>query len=313
MDPWRPRRVLLVHSVLRGLADVIAARRSDLELRTRPPAELTPDDLAWAEVYLGFRGPADGRYGGVRWVHCTGAGVDGFLFGGGFPAGVLLTKNTEPFGPQIAEYCLSRALAFEQRLPELLADQRARRWEPVRPRPLRGRRVVIVGAGEIGTFIARAFDAVGCEVHGVARRGGSRAPFRTVRPVSELADAVGGAEVIVLATPLTSETRHLVGREVLRGCRGAILINVGRGAVLDEAVLPEALDARWLRGVALDVFEVEPLPADSPLWERADVLVSPHVSGLSTVEGTAESFLAALEALERGEEPPGVVDPRRGY
>ena len=92
-----------------------------------------------------------------------------------------------------------------------------------------------------------------------------------------------------------------------------MLINVGRGKVVDESVLPEALDAGWLRGAALDVFETEPLPASSPLWDRADVMVSPHVAGLTTITGAINSFLESLASIERGERPIGLVDRERGY
>jgi phosphoglycerate dehydrogenase-like enzyme len=124
---------------------------------------------------------------------------------------------------------------------------------------------------------------------------------------------VGEAHWLILAIPLTAETVRLMSRDVLARCRGAFLINVGRGALVDEEALPEALDAGWLRGAALDVFATEPLPSDSPLWARRDVLISPHVAGLTTVEGAAQGFLECLAQLERGERPRTTVDRSRGY
>jgi glyoxylate/hydroxypyruvate reductase A len=120
-------------------------------------------------------------------------------------------------------------------------------------------------------------------------------------------------DVLILAAPLTPETRGLISRDVLSACRGAVLINAGRGATVDEAVIPEALEKGWLAGAALDVFSVEPLPADSPLWEERRVMISPHISGLTTVEGAAAGFLECLGEIERGQLPARTVDRDRGY
>jgi phosphoglycerate dehydrogenase-like enzyme len=311
--PWHPRRILIGYNVHGDLRDYLAERRPDLELRSRKLTEVTKDDVKWAEVYVGFRRPSIGDLGGVAWVHCVGAGVDAFLFPRALPDDVLLSRTDEPFGPHIAEYCLSRALATTQGMLPLAEEQRAHRWTPRWPELLRGRRVLIVGTGEVGGTIARLFDAVGCEVHGVSRSGRLVPPFRSVAPTSALAEAVVGADTIILAAPLTEGTYHMVNRRILEQCRGALLINVGRGALVDESVLTRALDEGWLRGAALDVFEVEPLPVESPLWGRGDVIVSPHIAGLTTTKGAGDGFLECLAAVERGEEPRTIVDRRRGY
>jgi len=305
--------VLVGYNALRGVGEYITARRPDLEVREKRVPEIAPDDLAWAEVYVGFRRPAAGGLNGVQWVHCVGAGVDAFLGADPLPERVLLTRTSEAFGAQIAEYCVARALAETQGILALAEEQRARRWTPRHPVPLRGSRVLVVGTGEVGSAVARAFQALGCEVHGVSRGAAARPPFAAVSAASALGDVVADAQWMVLAAPLTPETRHLVGREVLCRCRGLYLINVGRGALVDESALPEALDEGRLRGAALDVFEVEPLPVESPLWARRDVLVSPHVAGLTTVEGAARGFLECLAEVERGERPRYAVDRSRGY
>jgi phosphoglycerate dehydrogenase-like enzyme len=118
---------------------------------------------------------------------------------------------------------------------------------------------------------------------------------------------------IVLVIPSTPESRHLFSRDLLAHCRGAVLLNAGRGAVVEEQALPEALEQGWLRGIALDVFETEPLPAESPLWRDPRVMISPHISGLTTVEGAAAGFLESLAELERGVTPKWQVDRTLGY
>jgi phosphoglycerate dehydrogenase-like enzyme len=312
-DLRNPHRILVAYQSLSELGPYIARRRPDLEVRAKTTTDIRPEDLGWAEVFVGFRRPTNGDFGSVRWVHCVGAGVDAFLLRDPLSDEVLLTRTSEPFGPQIAEYCLARALVWTQGVLDLAEEQRAHRWTPRHPEPLRGSRVLVVGTGEVGTAVAQAFDAVGCDVHGVSRSGTRRPPFRSVVPTSALGESVEAAKWIVLALPLTKETLHLVGSEVLAHCRGAVLINVGRGALVDEGALPTALDAGWLRGAALDVFATEPLPADSPLWARRDVLISPHVAGLTTVAGAGDGFLECLAELERGERPRMTVDRSRGY
>ncbi|MFN8572266.1 MAG: D-2-hydroxyacid dehydrogenase [Gemmatimonadaceae bacterium] len=295
------------------LAAGIRAHRPELEIRGAPHVSLTADDLQWGDCYLGFKRPPTGTWGGIRWIHCTGAGVDAFIYGEPLPDSILLTRTSEPFGPAISEFAVSRALAFTQDFRAVERNQRTREWKSVDTRMLSGSRVLVVGTGEVGTAIANRFTAMGCHVRGVSRSGGSRPGFERVFETTALAEVVPDADFLVLATPLTPETRGLVSRSVLACCRGAVLINVGRGAVVDESAIPEALDAGWLRGAALDVFDVEPLPVSSPLWDRADVMVSPHGSGPTTLPAAIESFLETLGTLERGERPIGLVDRERGY
>ncbi len=308
-----PRRIVIGARAHAELISGIASLRPDLEFRGAPHISLTADDLSWGDAYLGFKRPPTPDWGRIGWIHCTGAGVDSFLYGESLPDSILLTRTSEPFGPAIAEFALSRALAFTQSFRAVERQQQAREWKSVETRMLAGSKVLIVGTGEVGTAIADRFSAMGCRVWGVSRSGTARPGFERVAPMSALEMEVGDADFLILATPLTRETHHLVSRQVLAACRESVLINVGRGAVVDEAALPEALDSGWLKGAALDVFDVEPLPTSSPLWERDDVMVSPHGSGPTTLPAAVESFLETLASLERGERPVGLVDRERGY
>lgn len=311
--PWFPKRLLVSHALHEGLGDYLLERRPDLEVRARGLTEITAEDVAWAEVLIGFRAPQVAGWQRLRWIHCIGAGVDAFAFRTGLAPDTLLTRTAEDFGPQMGEYCVSRALAVTQRLRHLEAEQRAHSWRPKHPQQIRGTRTLLVGTGTVGRGIARAFLALGCEVAGVSRSGSARPPFLAVHPVTRFAEAVEGARWLVLACPLTEATYHLLDRNRLAQCRGAYLINVGRGPLVDEGALPEALDQGWLSGCALDVFEKEPLPASSPLWERPEVTISPHISGLTTIPGAGDGFLACLAEVEAGRRPALAVDPERGY
>ena len=312
--PFSPQRVVIGANAHAEIAAVLRDRRPALEIRGAPFMEITVDDLAWGDSYIGFKRPPSATHmGAVQWVHSTGAGVDAWL-GSGLTDEILLTRSPESFGPMIAEWAVARIFAIQQQLVSLLDAQREHRWAPRDIARVAGTRALLVGTGDIGSAIATSLTALGVHVTGVSRTGASpHAAFRAVHPVERLPDLVGEADWIVLAIPDTPATRGLVSREVLSRCRGAALLNAGRGAVVEEHALPEALDQGWLRAAALDVFETEPLPERSPLWGDPRVIVSPHISGLTTVAGAAEGFLECATALERGVLPAWMVDRARGY
>ncbi len=312
--PFAPRRIVIGANAHAELAAALHAARPDLEIRGNKFTELTPGDLAWGEAYVGFKRPPQPTMGNIRWVHCTGAGVDAWLYPEELPRDILLTRTSESFGPMIAEWALARALAHSQQLIDLAQCQRLHRWAPRDLTLLRGSTAVVVGTGDVGTHVARLFNALGCRTYGVSRSGdGDASIFAAMAQVSALKDMAAIADWLVLTLPLTAQTRHLINRDVLSACRGAVLINAGRGAVIDEAVIPEALEQGWIKGAALDVFEVEPLPVESPLWPDTRVMISPHISGLTTVEGAAAGFLECLAALEQGEPTKWEVDRARQY
>lgn len=309
-----PKRIVIAADARAELSALLRARRPDLEIRAKPYPDVTLDDLAWADTYMGFKRPPLPTMGSVRWVHCTGAGVDSWLYPTELSREIMLTRTSESFGVYIAEWALARALAFRQQIVDLGDAQRRREWSPREIGYVRGSKAVVVGTGDVGSHIARLFSAVGATAHGVSRSGrGDESVFATRSKVTELPHLVGDADWLVVALPLTAETRGLIGRDVLSACRGAVLMNAGRGAVVDEAVLPEALDKGWLSGAILDVFETEPLPKGSPLWDDRRVMISPHISGLTTPEGAVDGFLECLGEIEQGRVPARVVDRDRQY
>ena len=312
--PFAPRRIVIGANAHAELAKAVGAARSDLEIRGNKFTELSSDDMAWGEAYLGFKRPPLATMGNIRWVHCTGAGVDSWLYPEELSRQILLTRSSESFGPMIAEWALARALAFAQQIVDLAQCQRLHRWTPRDIPTLSGTKAVVVGTGDVGTHVGRLFGALGCRVYGVSRSGdGDASVFSAMAQVSALRDMAAIADWLIVTLPLTEATRGLIGRDVMRTCRGAVLINAGRGAVVDEAAITEALDTGWLKGAALDVFQEEPLPLDSPFWQDTRVMVSPHISGLTTIAGASAGFLECLADLEMGKRPKWMVDRERQY
>lgn len=313
MPAVRIRHVLITDDRGDALATYLVARRSDLDCRVRTASTLTESDPQWADALVGFATPVALEGSSIRWVHSTGAGVDALLGTTRWPDEVTLTRTTGALGARMAEYCVGHALAVSQRILPFHRDQQAGRWAPVEPAGVRGTTAVIIGTGSVGSAIATQFNALGCSSIGVSRSGFPTPPFEHVHPVERLADSVSEAHWLVLAAPLTRETRGLVGVTVLAHCRGAVVINVARGGLLDTAALLDALNAGTVAGAVLDVFDTEPLPSDSPLWCAPGVVITPHVAGVTRLEEAGAAFLEALTHLEAGRRPPSAVDPKRGY
>lgn len=313
--PFSPRRVLVGAPNHRELVGALKAKRAAIEFRGASTAEVTQAGLEWAEVFVGFRRPRHlTTLGSVKWVHSTGAGVDPWLAAPALDPAILLTRTSESFGPMIAEWAIARVLAFQQQLLELAAAQRETRWAPRDIPRLAGTNALVLGTGDVGSAVAASLDALGVKVTGVSRTGRSaNSSFSAVHATEALPRLVGDAHWIIVTLPDTPATRGLVSRALLSHCKGAVLLNAGRGSVVDEGAIPEALAKGWLRGAALDVFESEPLPHDSPLWRDWRVMVSPHISGSTTIAGAVSGFLECLDDLEAGRLPRWTVDRTRGY
>lgn len=284
--------------------DVLLDELADVDV----PVELVGDDADFgpgdAVVSFGAR-PS---FLDADWVHCVRAGYDEFDVDAYEAAGVALTNSTGIHGETIGETVIGYLLAFARRLHVYRDAQADREWRDVayeKPFTLDGERLCVVGLGTLGRGIADRASALGMDVVGVRRSGESVPGVREVHSTEDLHAAVGDARFVALATPLTPETKGLIGTAELETMRDdAYLVNVGRGPVVDESALVEALGSGAISGAALDVFETEPLPDDSPLWEFEEVLVTPH-SGARTRQyhrDIAELLRGNVERIRTGEQ-----------
>ena len=257
------------------------------------------------------------RCDSLEWIHVAAAGVDKLLFDGLRDSDVVVTNARGIFDRPIAEFVLASVLAHAKRQHESHDLQVAREWRHRETRSLAGSRALVVGTGAIGRETARLLRAVGMEVRGAGRTARSGdADFGEVVESSDLARHVGWCDYLVNAAPLTDQTRGLLGREVFAAMRPtAHLVNIGRGPTVVETDLVEALEAGALDGASLDVFEREPLPADSPLWSLPGVAISAHMSGdvVGWRDALAQQFVANAERWLTGEPLENVVDTTLGY
>jgi phosphoglycerate dehydrogenase-like enzyme len=238
----------------------------------------------------------------LRWLHSSSAGVDHEIFQRFLSRGVRLTTSSGAHAVPIAQTVVLYLLALSRDLRGWLDAQRARRWEPRPIHDLAGQRLGVAGLGPIGLEVARLGGALRMQVIGLRRRVRGDEPCETWE-LHRLHELLPSLDHLVLALPLAPETRHLLDADALARMKpGATLVNVGRGALVDEAALADALRAGRLGGAALDVFEVEPLPRESPLWDLPNVIVTPHSSGTSpgNDERSTALFLENLRAFEAG-------------
>lgn len=292
------------------------------------PSDEVMEAVRDAEAYFGFGIPRllflEAKR--LKWAHSAAAGVGSALFAEMLASDVLLTNSAGVHAIPIAEYVVAGVLHFFRGLDVAAQQQRDATWDkhffvaddsPVRE--VSGARVLVVGAGGIGSQAATRLTALGAECVGVRRHVERGAPpgFARVVPPERLDDELGLADVVLLAAPLTQESRGVMDAGRLKQMKkGAILVNVARGALVDEDALADVLRAAHLRGAVLDVFKEEPLAATSPLWQLRSALLTPHISPVSPGRfwpRALELFCDNWRRHQRGEPLRNLVDKHAGY
>jgi phosphoglycerate dehydrogenase-like enzyme len=256
----------------------------------------------------------------LRWYQQSGAGAD-WILDDPKPGAYILTNASGVHGVPITEHIMAFLLCFARGFKASILGQAGRVWEKNRRQPvfeLEGKRVLLIGVGAIGRRFATVAEAFGMEVIGVRRSSGAEEIAGTVKTVriADIDSELPWADIVVVTAPLTEETRHMFDLRRLRLMkRGSYIVNIGRGPVIKEEDLITVLEEGHIAGAGLDVFETEPLPESSPLWDLENVILTPHYSGLTPryQERLWEIFLDNLERYNRGERLRNVVDRSRGY
>ena len=293
---------------------VYALAPSDFPPLRRLPPDVVTNSIADADVLL--VGPRFARTvldvlhdaQRVRWIHTLAAGVDHLPFDLLRPMDIVVTNSRGLYADALAEFVIAAMLFFAKDLRRVLRNQDARRWEPYTVTRLEGQTTGVIGYGGIGQAVARRAQALGMNVIHTRRQREMGDP--------SIDDVIAESDTVVLSAPLTPSTYRLMNAERIAAMKStAVLINVSRGPIVDEAALVEALRSNRIRGAALDVFEHEPLPSDHPLWSLDNALISPH-----TADHTADShdramtfFLENLARFERGDALENVVDKQEQY
>jgi len=261
----------------------------------------------------------------LRWIHSTAAAVHQLMFPELVASEVVLTNSREVHGPVVAEHALALMFAVARKIPAAVRYQQQHVWGQERmwsegpvPGELQGATLGLIGLGSIGREIARRAAALGMRVLALREhpeRGGAEGVAAVYGP-AQIADLLANSDYVVLAAPVTNSTQRLMDRTRLAQMRTtACLVNVGRGVLVDESALADALRQKTIAAAALDVLDKEPLPPDSPLWEMENVLITPH-TGSVTPRLWERQYALISENVRRflaGEPLLGVVDKRKGY
>jgi len=286
--------------------------------------DLLPAELPDTDIFFGFNLLPDQIKAArkLKWIHVTSAGVAQLMRPDVQAAGITITNARGIHAIPMAEHTMGAMLALARKFQDTVHYQDAQNWaqEAIwqsRPSELYGTTLLIVGFGAIGIEIARRARAFGMRVEGVTRSGqGDPTLAEKIYPASQLLQALPHADYVVLAAPDTPGSKGMIGaRELNAMKRSAYLLNIARGALIDESALIDALNNGTIAGAALDVAEKEPLPPESPLWKLKNVFITPHTSAVSELlwRRQTELFLENLDRWFSGQDLKNIVDITRGY
>jgi glyoxylate/hydroxypyruvate reductase A len=313
------RRLCVLHHRHQDWVPALREAEPRLDIRGWHPKDADSVDLEWlarAEALFCWRIPPGFLrcMPALAWVQNSGAGVDHLVADPSIPRHVPITRADGEFGFWMARYVLAHLLHDAQRIEACRAAQAGRIWNPkLLPEDLWRERAVVLGFGRIGRRIGIALKAIGMEVTGIVRTARDDPDFPLVT-VAALPTLLASARLWVLAAPSTPTTRRMLDGSLLAMGNGRLLlVNIGRGDLIDPDILRQALDRGSLGHAVLDVFPEEPLAAESPLWDHPRITVTPHHSGPSTPRALIPDILENLRRFAEGLPIRGAVDRERGY
>lgn len=314
---WRPKPLM---------AEAIRKRWPEMRVVHLPDYDKLPEELPDTDIFVGYslrpKQLKDAKK--LKWIHSTAAGVAQLMYSELRDSGILVTNPSGIFSVPMAEHTMGLLVALARNFPDSVRQQDRAHWsqqdlwdKPQHLTELNGQVLLIVGYGSIGREVAKRAKGFDLRVWGVTRSGeGDGAHVERMFSVAQLKEVLPEVDYVLICAPETAETKHLIGAaEIAKMKRGARLINVGRGSLLDEAAMIRALESGALGGAALDVAQTEPLPPDSPLWHAPNLLITPHTSAVSDRLWIRQTDLL-LELLARwfdGRELFNRVNFARGY
>ena len=314
---WRPKP---------AMAEAIRKRWPQMRVLHLPNYDRLAAELPDTDIFVGYSLRSEQLKEGkkLKWIHSTAAGVAQLMYPELRDSGIMVTNPSGIFSVPMAEHTMGLLLALARNFPDSVREQDRARWaqqqiwdKPQHLTELNGEVLLIVGYGSIGREVAKRAKAFEMRVWGVTRSGeGDRAHAEKIFSAAKLHKTLPDADYVLICAPETAETKHLIGTpQIARMKPRARLINVGRGSLLDENALVQALKSGALGGAALDVAQTEPLPAESPLWKAPNLFITPHTSGVSDRLWDRQAAIL-IELLERwfdGRELFNRVDFARGY
>jgi phosphoglycerate dehydrogenase-like enzyme len=313
-------RLLIIEQNPESYRQILQKEIPDLEIYLLEDVKKDPGLIATLDIFLA--GKVDGKFpeellkpaSRLQWIQSTLAGVDHIVRSPFLRDEILLTRVGGVFGRFMAEYVLGYLLYLVLRIAYVIENQKKAHWEPFMPGTLEGRVMGILGLGEIGSEIARKAKEFGMKVLGLKRTAGHYPYVDRLFLESQLSEFLPQVDFLVITVPLTPRTQGMIRAQELRLMkRDAYLINIARGAVVREEDLIQALEENWIAGAILDVFEREPLPKESRLWNLKNVIITPHISGPDDPIRVSQVFCENYRRFRAKESLHYLVDKHRGY
>ena len=314
MESRTSHKLLIYHSDSKIYEEIISKRLPQLKIHSAAHPKEALGFVEEAEIILAWQIPDEvlKRAKRLKWFSSIGAGNEDLVKNPYLPENVILTKATV-YGEMMAEYVFAYLLYFNRHVAKHLKDQRKRVWDRVRPGRLRGKVLGILGLGSVGKEIAKRGKQFGMNVLGLKRVPETVENVDRVFGSDDLEKMIPLVDYLINVLPLTPETYHILGeRELSLMKEGSFLFSIGRGKTIDEKALKKVLQTKKIQAV-LDVFEKEPLPPKSKLWGLKNVIITPHVSGISIPEEISEEFVRNYGRWVKGKPLIALVDREKGY
>ena len=314
MELRTSHKLLIYHSDSKIYEKILSERLPQLKIHSAARPKEAFEFIKEAEIILAWQIPDEvlKRAKRLKWFSSIGAGNEDLVKNSHLPEAVILTKATV-YGEMMAEYVFSYLLFFSRNVAKHLRDQRKKVWDQVRPGRLRGKALGVLGLGSVGKEIAKKGKQFGMRVLGLKRVSEPVENVDQVFGPDDLRSMIPLMDYLINVLPLTPETYHILGEKELSLMKeGALLFSIGRGKTINEKALEKVLQTKKIHAV-LDVFEKEPLPPKSKLWDLKNVIITPHTSGINIPEEISEEFIKNYKRWVKAEPLMGIVDRKKGY
>ena len=308
--------LLIIHRWAEEFKDYLQRLLPQLQITACNSAEIIPSNIEEIDIILAWKFPAElpKKAKRLKWIQSIGAGADYILSITDLPQKIIITRSIGDLGILMAEYVLGFCLYFTLQIQRLLKNQSGANWEPFPTNKLEGKTLALMGLGAIGSTIAVKAKNLGMRVLGAKRTEALVKGVDQIFIGKQWHDMFPQADFLVIALPITSETKGMLNADALKLLKKeCYLINISRGKIVDEQFLITMLKEKRIAGAALDVFDEEPLPPDSPLWKMDNVVITPHIAGISQPEGISQDFCQNYKRFIEGKPLKYQVDRLRGY
>lgn len=287
--------------------------KNDLGLKLRFVDKLSQKDIDWANALASFANNDNVNISSLKWIHAFGAGVDGFLKRNDLNTNLILSRTVGSLGLKMGEYCLSHILNYSQNTYKIIRNQSNRKWVPICPNSIKNKVALFLGTGEMSRGISKLLTIAGIKTIGTNTSGKQISDFDQCVSFKNVNKVSSKVDFVINTLPITKKTNNVLDKSFFNLFKNVLFINVGRGETVNIDDLKTALHLGNCDFAVLDVFNTEPLPIDSSLWENKKVLITPHQAAITDVNDILKSFKSALNSIKQNEDNKLFVSIKKGY